>query len=86
MTIETGLALLKDVQHGGISPEKALKRLADLPFEDAGFAKIDHFRSLRLGLPEVIFAAGKSVLMSRPNSFRAASIPESESALSAIGR
>ncbi|MGA2223228.1 MAG: nickel pincer cofactor biosynthesis protein LarB [Syntrophobacteraceae bacterium] len=60
MTKETIFALLKDVQRGGISPEKALRRLADLPFEDAEFAKIDHHRTLRLGLPEVIFAEGKT--------------------------
>ena len=60
MTKETIFSLLKDVQRGGISPEKALRRLADLPFEDAEFAKIDHHRTLRLGLPEVIFAEGKT--------------------------
>ena len=60
MTRETIFALLKDVQQGGISPENALGQLADLPFKDVEFAKIDHHRSLRLGLPEVIFAAGKT--------------------------
>jgi NCAIR mutase (PurE)-related protein len=60
MTRETIFALLKDVQQGGISPENALGQLADLPFEDAEFVKIDHHRTLRLGLPEVIFAAGKT--------------------------
>ena len=38
----------------------ALERLRDLPFEDIGFAKLDHHRMLRTGMPEVIFAAGKS--------------------------
>jgi hypothetical protein len=37
-----------------------VERLSHLPFEDAGFAKIDHHRSLRLGLPEVIYSAGKT--------------------------
>jgi hypothetical protein len=60
MTSERILALLNEVQHGGVSPERALKELAYLPFEDAGFAKIDHHRSLRVGLPEVIFAEGKT--------------------------
>jgi NCAIR mutase (PurE)-related protein len=60
MTRETIFTLSKDVQQGGISPENALGQLADLPFEDAEFAKIDHHRTLRLGLPEVIFAAGKT--------------------------
>jgi hypothetical protein len=44
MTKETIFELLKDVQQGGISPENALRRLADMPFEDAEFAKIDHHR------------------------------------------
>ncbi len=39
MTRETIFALLKDVQQGGIGPENALRRLADLPIEDAEFAK-----------------------------------------------
>jgi NCAIR mutase (PurE)-related protein len=38
----------------------ALDRLRDLPFEDIGFAKLDHHRALRTGMPEVIFAAGKT--------------------------
>lgn len=60
MTRATLLQLLQEVQQGGISPDSALAELARLPYEDAGFAKIDHHRSLRLGLPEVIYAAGKS--------------------------
>ncbi|MBW4025837.1 nickel pincer cofactor biosynthesis protein LarB [Acidipila rosea] len=60
MTRETILELLLRVQNGGVAPEEALSHLARLPFEDAGFAKIDHHRSLRLGLPEVIYAAGKT--------------------------
>ncbi len=39
---------------------EALDRLRDLPFEDLGFAKLDHHRALRTGMPEVIFAAGKT--------------------------
>ena len=38
----------------------ALERLKDLPFEDLGFAKVDHHRALRTGMPEVIFSAGKT--------------------------
>ena len=60
MTQESILAMLRQVSEGGMSPEKAMERLADLPYEDAGFAKIDHHRSLRNGLPEVIYAAGKT--------------------------
>ena len=40
--------------------EKALQRLRHLPFEDLGFAKVDHHRALRHGMPEVIFAKGKT--------------------------
>lgn len=54
------LDLLTGVQHGALSPEAAATRLADLPFEDLGHARIDHHRELRTGLPEVIYAAGKS--------------------------
>ena len=51
--------LLELVKAGRVSPNTALKRLRDLPFEDLGFAKIDHHRSLRKGYAEVIFAPGK---------------------------
>lgn len=52
--------LLKDVSEGRTNISDALNRLRDLPFEDLGFAKLDHHRSLRTGMPEVIFAAGKT--------------------------
>lgn len=54
------LELLASVERGEVSPEAASERLASLPFEDIGHARIDHHRSLRSGLPEVIYAAGKS--------------------------
>lgn len=60
MTRALLLALLKQVESGELAPAGAIEKLAHLPFEDAGFAKIDHHRSLRLGLPEVIYAAGKT--------------------------
>jgi len=53
--------LLKRVQGGELSVDKALHKLKDLPFEDIGFACIDHHRSLRRGLSEVIFGEGKEV-------------------------
>jgi NCAIR mutase (PurE)-related protein len=53
-------ALLKEVSEGRTNVDDALTRLRDLPFEDLGFAKVDHHRSLRTGMPEVIFAAGKT--------------------------
>lgn len=52
--------LLNDVAAGTTSPDAALDRLKTLPFEDLGFAKIDHHRSLRKGYPETIFAMGKT--------------------------
>ncbi len=60
MTGETILAMLQCVRDGELRPEEAMERLANLPYEEAGFAKIDHHRSLRNGLPEVIYAAGKT--------------------------
>jgi len=60
MTRDAILALLKQVEDGNLRSADALEKLSNLPFEDAGFAKIDHHRSLRLGLPEVIYAAGKT--------------------------
>jgi hypothetical protein len=53
-------ALLGEVREGRTGVDEALDRLRDLPFEDLGFAKLDHHRSLRTGMPEVIFAAGKT--------------------------
>ncbi len=53
-------ALLEAVASGATSPDEAMGRLADLPFEDHGFARIDNHRALRLGMPEVIYGAGKS--------------------------
>jgi NCAIR mutase (PurE)-related protein len=52
--------LLEDVRHGKRSVSVALDELRDLPYEDLGFAKIDHHRSLRQGIPEVVFAPGKT--------------------------
>ncbi|HKS68353.1 MAG TPA: nickel pincer cofactor biosynthesis protein LarB [Candidatus Acidoferrales bacterium] len=45
---------------GKVGTEEAIDRLRHLPFEDIGFAKIDHHRSLRQGYPEVVFARGKT--------------------------
>jgi NCAIR mutase (PurE)-related protein len=52
--------LFEAVKSGEASIEHAVERLRHLPFEDLGFAKIDHHRSLRQGYPEVIFARGKT--------------------------
>jgi NCAIR mutase (PurE)-related protein len=53
-------ALLNEVREGRMAVNDALERLKDLPFEDIGFAKLDHHRALRTGMPEVIFASGKT--------------------------
>ncbi len=53
-------ALLIEVREGRSGVDEAMERLRDLPFEDLGFAKVDHHRSLRTGMPEVIFAEGKT--------------------------
>ncbi len=53
--------LLMDVREGRVPVEDALAALEDLPFEDVGFACIDHHRSIRRGFPEVIFGEGKEV-------------------------
>jgi len=52
--------LLEEFRDHRLTPEQCVERLRTLPFEDAGIAKIDHHRQLRLGLPEVIYAAGKT--------------------------
>lgn len=52
--------LLEDVREGRVSVPAALGRLKHLPFEDLGFAKIDHHRELRQGFAEVIYGRGKT--------------------------
>src|SRR5580700_9769819 len=52
--------LLEEFKSGAASLDQAIERLRGLPFEDLGFAKIDHHRSLRAGFPEVVYARGKT--------------------------
>ena len=52
--------LLEQVHKGKLSPDDAVEKLRHLPFEDLGFAKVDHHRHLRVGMPEVIFSPGKT--------------------------
>ena len=52
--------LFQQVRKGHLSPDDAVQRLRHLPFEDLGFAKVDHHRALRQGMPEVIFSQGKT--------------------------
>lgn len=53
-------ALLEQVRVGAVDVDFALERVRHMPFEDLGFAKVDHHRELRHGMPEVILAAGKT--------------------------
>jgi NCAIR mutase (PurE)-related protein len=52
--------LLTDVRSGDMGVEAALERLRHMPYEDLGFAKVDHHRALRQGMPEVVFGKGKT--------------------------
>jgi len=52
--------LLERVRDGALSPDAAAERLATLPYEDLGFAKVDHHRALRRGFPETVFGSGKT--------------------------
>jgi NCAIR mutase (PurE)-related protein len=61
MNIESLKELLNDFKTGRLSEDQVLDRLRTLPFEDLGFAKVDHHRSLRRGFPEVVYGAGKTV-------------------------
>jgi len=61
MKSEELLKLLELVGEGKLAPAVALERLKHLPFEDIGFAKVDHHRALRQGFAEVVFGKGKTV-------------------------
>ena len=54
------LALLRGVADGTTTPEDALLKLKEAPFEDLGYAKVDFHRSVRQGAAEVIYGAGKT--------------------------
>ncbi|AOZ74115.1 1-(5-phosphoribosyl)-5-amino-4-imidazole-carboxylate carboxylase [Clostridium pasteurianum] len=53
--------LLKAVKDNKIPIDEAMKTIEDLPFKDLGFAKIDNHREIRVGYPEVIYCAGKTI-------------------------
>jgi NCAIR mutase (PurE)-related protein len=53
-------ALLEQVRAGAVDVDAALSRVRHMPFEDLGFAKLDHHRELRHGMPEVVLAKGKT--------------------------
>jgi pyridinium-3,5-biscarboxylic acid mononucleotide synthase len=52
--------LMQQVRRGEVAPDEAVEQLRHMPFEDLGFAKVDHHRSLRVGMPEVIFGERKT--------------------------
>jgi hypothetical protein len=52
--------LLGEVQAGRLTVETAVARLRRLPYEDLGFARVDHHRALRTGAPEAVFCPGKT--------------------------
>jgi len=60
MDAESLSRLLNEVREGKLEVNEAVKRLRDLPFEDIGDAKVDHHRVLRTGMPEAVFAQGKT--------------------------
>ena len=53
--------LLRDVSRGRVSSQKAFVLLKDLPYQDIGFARVDHHRQLRKGFPEVLYCPGKTL-------------------------
>ena len=60
MDLDQLRSLLEQVREGGVDVDAAVGRLRHMPYEDLGFAKIDHHRALRHGMPEVVFAQGKT--------------------------
>ena len=60
MNAESIRKLFQQVRTGKVSPDQAVEQLRHLPFEDLGFAKVDHHRALRAGMPEVIFGERKT--------------------------
>ena len=53
--------LLKDYKNGKKTMEEVLQNLKDLPFQDLGYAKVDHHRAIRKGFPEVVYCPGKTL-------------------------
>ena len=53
-------ALFEQVRTGAVDIDAAMGRMRHMPFEDLGFAKLDHHRALRNGFPEVIYCPGKT--------------------------
>ena len=60
MNLQQLQQLLEGVREGETPVDTAVQRLRDLPFEDLGFAKVDHHRAVRHGMPEVVLGKGKT--------------------------
>jgi NCAIR mutase (PurE)-related protein len=60
LNAESIRTLFEKVRRGKLLPDEAVERLRHMPFEDLGFAKVDHHRVLRTGMPEVVFGLGKT--------------------------
>ena len=60
MDAETLQTLLESVRDGSVTVSRALEALRDLPYQDLGYARLDHHRPLRTGWPEVVLAEGKT--------------------------
>jgi pyridinium-3,5-biscarboxylic acid mononucleotide synthase len=60
MNAQEILKILQAVKAGKLAPARAMERLKHLPFEDLGFAKVDHHRALRQGFAEVVLGKGKT--------------------------
>ncbi|HXJ38818.1 MAG TPA: nickel pincer cofactor biosynthesis protein LarB [Bryobacteraceae bacterium] len=60
MTEDQLRTLLEEVRDGSTDIDSALGRVRHMPYEDIGFAKVDHHRALRHGMPEVVFGLGKT--------------------------
>jgi NCAIR mutase (PurE)-related protein len=60
MDVSSLRTLLEEVASGACAPDDAVRQLRRLPYADLGFARVDHHRDLRLGMPEAVFGPGKT--------------------------
>jgi NCAIR mutase (PurE)-related protein len=60
VSVDSLRQILEGVRSGAVGVETALEMLRDLPYEELGFAKLDHHRALRQGVPEVVFCQSKT--------------------------
>lgn len=60
VTAEAARQILESVRNGTLDVDQAVEKLRRLPFEDLGFARLDHHRGVRTGVPEVVYCSGKT--------------------------